>query len=470
MEKLVSLEKENIYADLWRLSWPVMLFMVFQSSLELVDFFWVGRLGTDPLAALSLSHSIFWMLFTFSQLITVSTLSLVSRYQGNSDPEGVHRVVRHSFWISILMSLVVITFIFAFGGSVLSLYDVEREVYDQALIYLQVAGVGFIFLYGSVALAFALQGVGDSFTSMGILILTNIINIILDPILIFGWLGFPAMGISGAALASLIARALGFFAILYVVLSGRLSPSKLKISGLFKPVLSGQLIKRIFKIGLPACLQGITRPITGAVMMWIVALFGTEAVAAFGIGLRLLSFCFIMIAGLNMGTATMVGQSLGAKLKEITEEVIRKSMKLALSIQTIMAVVAFALAPLIMGLFTNDQAVIDMGNSYLRLIAPALVVMGPLHVIAAVFKGAGFTMPHMVSAIIANWIVKIPLALLLSLVLNLDTNGVWMAISLSIFAELGILLFWYRYREKIFIEAQEQLKIDEISDARAYQN
>lgn len=458
MKKLVSLEREKIYRDLWHLSWPVMMFMIFQTSLELVDFFWVGMLGTDALAALSLSHNIFWVLFTLSQLITVSTLSLTSRYRGGGDIESVKLVARHTLWLAVFISVLVIIFIFTLGDYVLSLYQVEPEVHRQALIYLQVAGTSFLFLYGGVGLAFCLQGVGDSFTSMGILVFTNIINIVLDPFLIFGWLFFPPLGILGAALASLLARAVGFSLILYVVISGRISPSGLKVPDLFSLRLSGKVFKKMFAIGLPASLQGMTRPITGAVMMWIVALFGTEAVASFGVGLRLLSFCFILIAGLNMGTATMVGQSLGACLRDLTEEIISRAMKLALAVQTVMALAAFAAAPTIMGIFAEDPLVIDMGISYIRIIAPALVVMGPLHVIAATFKGAGRTVPHMVSALIANWLIKIPLALSFALLLGLETDGVWLAITLSIFAELGILLFWYRKREWLYRGMRARLR------------
>ncbi len=463
MKQLISLERENIYQDLWRLSWPVMMFMVFQTSLELVDFFWVGMLGTDALAALSLSHNIFWILFTFSQLITVSALSMTSRCRGSGDLSGVQAVVRHTFWMAVMMSVVVIASIFTLGDFVLSLYQVEPEVHRQALIYLQVAGTSFLFLYVSMGLAFCLQGVGDSFTPMGILVFTNIINMVLDPFLIFGWMGLPALGILGAATASLLARAIGFFLILYVVLSGKISPSRLKISGLFSLPLSAVYFKRMLKIGLPASLQGMTRPITGAVMMWIVALFGTEAVAAFGVGLRLLSFCFILIAGLNMGTATMVGQSLGAKLRDLTEEVIGKAMRMALTIQSVMAAIAFIAAPVIMRTFADDPRVIEMGVSYIRLVVPALVIMGPLHVIAAVFKGAGHTVPHMISALIANWLIKIPLAFLLAIPLNLATDGVWLAITLSIFAELGLLLIWYRRRDWLYrdirVQAQDEAGI-----------
>ncbi len=450
MKKLVSLEKEKIYHDLWHLSWPVMMFMIFQTTLELVDFFWVGMLGAEALAGLSLSHNIFWVLFTLSQLITVSTLSLSSRYRGSGDLKGVSLVARHTFWMAGALSVLVITFIFTMGDYVLSLYQVEPEVHRNALLYLQVAGGSFIFLYGSVGLAFCLQGVGDSLTSMGILVFTNIINIVLDPFLIFGWLFFPPLGILGAALASLLARAVGFFLILYVVLSGKISPSGLKVPGLFSLRFSGSIFKQMLIIGLPASLQGMTRPVTGAIMMWIVALFGTEAVASFGIGLRLLSFCFILITGLNMGTATMVGQSLGARLKDLTQEVIKRAMKLALTIQTAMGLIAFSLAPSIMGVFTDDSQVMEMGISYIRLIAPALVVMGPLHVISAVFKGAGYTFPHLVSAVIANWLIKIPLAMLFALLMNLETDGVWLAITLSIFAELAILYLWYRKRKWLY--------------------
>lgn len=452
MKQLVSLETETIYQDLWRLSWPVMIFMVFQTSLELVDFFWVGMLGTEALAALSLSNNIFWMLFTFSQLITVSTLSMISRYRGSGDLAGLQIIARHTFWMAVMMSAAVIGFVFTLGDFVLSLYQVEPEVQHQALIYLRVVGISFLFLYTSIGLAFCLQGVGDSFTPMGILVLTNIINIVLDPFLIFGWLGLPALGILGAALASLFARAIGFSVIVYVVLSGNISPSGLKIPGLFSLRLSAAYFKRMLQIGLPASLQGITRPITGAIMMWIVALFGTEAVAAFGVGLRLLSFCFILITGLNMGTATMVGQSLGARLRDLTEELIRKSLRLALTIQVVMATFAYFAAPVIMGAFADDPRVIEMGVSYIRLVVPALVIMGPLHVIAAVFKGAGDTVPHMISTLIANWLIKIPLAFFLAIPLNMETDGVWLAITASIFAEMGLLLIWYRRREWLYRE------------------
>jgi len=108
--------------------------------------------------------------------------------------------------------------------------------------------------------------------------------------------------------------------------------------------------------------------------------------------------------------------------------------------------------------FADDPQVIEVGVSYIRIVVPALVIMGPLHVIAAVFKGAGRTVPHMISALISNWLIKIPLALFLAIPLNLETNGVWLAITISIFAEFGLLLTWYLRKEWLYASASDLVK------------
>ena len=452
MKQLVFLDQSKIYQDLWRLSWPVITFMIFQTTFELVDLYWVGRLGTAAVAALSLSNSIFWMLFTFCEIITISTLALVARYRGAGDEAGVKTVARHSFWLAVILSGVVISLVFGLGNLFISLFNVEADVHGMALLYLQVIGVSFFFAYCGMALGSVLQGVGDTRTPMAVLVITNIINIVLDPILIFGWLGFPALGILGAAAATLLARVIGFAVLLYILLSGKVSPSKLKVEGLLTRKLQMPYLKRILQIGAPACLQATTRPLTGLLMMWLVALFGTEAIAAFGIGMRMLGFAFIIVSGLIVGTSTMVGQSLGASLKDLTAEITRKAMTISTVIQGVMAAFYFLAAPLIISFFAADPGVIEMGTAYLRIISPGLLLLGPFTVIEAVFKGSGHTVPPMASALIANWIIKIPFAYLLALPLALGTDGVWWAITISIVTELILLIVWYRRRGWMYRE------------------
>ena len=444
MQKLVSLDEDKIYLDLWRLSWPVAVFMVFQTTLELVDLYWVGYLGTAAVAALSMGNNLFWMLFTFSDMITISTLALTARYRGAGDINRIYAVARHSFWLANFISLAVTVLILAFSDTFISLYDVEAEVHEMAVLYLIVIGISMFFAYSGMALGAVLQGVGDTRTPMVILVVTNVINIILDPILIFGLLGAPEMGILGAALATLLARVVGFSAILYIVLSGKLSPSKLKIPGLLKMKFQAAYFKKIFEIGLPAFMQTVTRPLTGLVLMWLVAFFGTTALAAFGIGQRVLGFAFILLSGLTVGTSTMIGQSLGAGLRSLATKIIRKATVLSLAVQLSMTLLFFFAASSIVGLFTRDPAAIELGAGFLKIISACMILMGPLHIIDAVFKGSGYTVPSMVSALAANWMIKLPIAYLLAMPLNLGTDGIWWSVSLSVLVELLILLPWYR--------------------------
>ena len=459
MENLVTLEREKIYQDLWRLSWPVMIFMVFQTTLELVDLYWVGYLGTDAVAALSLSNSLFWMLFTFSDLISIATLALVARYRGAGDKDNVAVVARHSFWLAALISIVVTVLILALSDTFISLYGVEPEVHEMAVLYLKIIGVSMLFAYSGMAMGATLQGVGDTRTPMIILVATNIINIVLDPILIFGLIGAPEMGILGAALATLLARAAGFACMFYILLSGKISPSGLRVPGLLKLKFQAAHFKRLIGIGLPAFMQTLTRPLTGLVLMWLVALFGTEAIAAFGIGMRVLGLSFILLSGLTVGTSTMIGQSLGAARSSLTSEIIRKAMLLSLAVQVGMTALCFFAAPPIVGLFTGDPEALELGISYLRIISACMILMGPFHIIDAVFKGSGYTVPSMVSALVANWAIKLPVAYLLAIPLNLGTDGIWWSVSISVLAELLILLPWYRRggwsRREIRISALE---------------
>jgi putative MATE family efflux protein len=459
VQKLVSLDEKKIYQDLWRLSWPVMIFMVFQTTLELVDLYWVGYLGTAAVAALSMSNNLFWMLFTFSDIITISTLALTARHRGAGDGKSIFAVARHSFWLATSISVAVTILIVAFSDSFISLYDVEPEVHEMAVLYLIVIGISMLFAYSGMALGAVLQGVGDTRTPMVVLVITNVINIVLDPILIFGLAGAPELGILGAAVATLLARVVGFFTILYIVVSGKISPSRLKIVGLFKLQFQIAYFKKIFEIGLPAFMQTLTRPLTGLVMMWLVAFFGTPAIAAFGIGQRILGLAFIFLSGLTVGTSTMIGQSLGAGLRDLTTKIIGKAMVLSLAVQTGMTALCFFGAPLIVGLFSRDPAAIELGASFLKIISACMILMGPFHIIDAVFKGSGYTIPSMVSALVANWAIKLPVAYLLALPLNLGTDGIWWSVSISVLVELLILLPWYRRgswsRREIRISAPE---------------
>ncbi len=441
---LLHLKKEKIYVDLWRLSWPVMISMVLHTALGLVDMYWVGKLGITAVASLSLAGNLFFMFINFAEIISIGTIALVARHWGAGEREEGLKAVHHSFWLGLCLSLVFASLLLFGGASLVNLFRVEPDLHLQATGYLRITGIGYIFIYTSMAFSSALQGAGDTRTPMFVLLLGNALNMALDPVLIFGWFGLPALGVLGAGLATLLSQGVMFLLLLYILLTGRFSPTGMKLEGLLRLSFQPALLRKILQVGVPAALQASTRPLTGMVMMWLVALFGTEAMAAFGIGQRVLGFAFIVLVGLMVATSTMVGQSLGAGKADLSREVARRAILGGLLVQLVFSSLYFLFAAEIMLFFGAEGGALTAGISYLKIIALALLVGGPLFVLGGVFKGAGDTLPPMFSSLVANWLVKLPLAYLLSLPLGLGYTGVWWAITISIIAEVVILAHYYR--------------------------
>lgn len=442
-QSLLALKKEKIYSDLWRLAWPVMVSMVLHTALSLVDMYWVGKLGVTAVASLSLAGNLFFMFINFAEIISIGTIALVARHWGAGEKEETMQVVHHSFWLGLAISLFFASVLLTFGSSLVNLFRVETALHQLATGYLRITGVGYLFIYTSIAFSSALQGAGDTRTPMFVLLLGNALNMVLDPIFIFGLMGLPAMGVLGAGWATLLSQVFIFLLLFYIVLSGQISPVRFKLKGLFELSFSAPLLKRILKIGVPAALQASTRPLTGMALMWLVALFGTEAVAAFGIGQRVLGFAFIMLVGLMVATSTMVGQSLGAKKEDLSREVARRAMLVGLVVQACISVLYFVFAATIMTFFGAEGTALTAGISYLKIISVGLFLGGPLFVLEGVFKGAGDTVPPMFSALVANWFIKLPCAYFLSIPLGLGSDGVWWAITVSIIAELITLTYYY---------------------------
>jgi putative MATE family efflux protein len=441
---LLYLKKEKIYVDLWRLAWPVMISMVLHTALGLVDMYWVGKLGITAVASLSLAGNLFFMFINFAEIISIGTIALVARQWGAGEREESLKVVHHSFWLGLGISLFFAGLLLLQGSALVHLFRVEEALHRQATGYLRITGIGYIFIYTSMAFSSALQGAGDTRTPMLVLFLGNALNMALDPVLIFGWFGLPALGVLGAGLATLLSQVVMFLLLLYILLTARFSPTGLKLQGLLRLSFQPLLLKKILQVGVPAALQATTRPLTGMVMMWLVALFGTEAVAAFGIGQRVLGFAFIMLVGLMVATSTMVGQSLGAGHGDLAREVARRGLLVGFFIQVAFSSLYFVFAAEIMRFFGATGGALAAGISYLQIISLALLLGGPLFVLGGVFKGAGDTVPPMVSSLLANWVVKIPGAYILALPLGLGYDGVWWAISISIVAEVIFLAYYYR--------------------------
>jgi len=287
-----------------------------------------------------------------------------------------------------------------------------------------------------------LQAKGDTKTPMIVFVFMNVINIILDPVLIYGLAFFPKLGFKGAALATTISNIFAFLFMINIIFRKVFKRDFNLLKESFK--INIEVIWKIVKIGFFSAIQAIARPITGLAMFIIAAWEGTEALAAFTVGGKMFSLVFIFLTGLNMAISVLVGQNIGKRDIGAAEGIISDGLKLAAINMIVFAIPYFIFAKYLMLLFTQDMVVVDIGVSYLRITyIGILFVIFPM-VYGGAFIGAGDTAPPMIASLAANWLFKLPFAILFSRNLGLGANGVWTAISISVIVEALITIFWFR--------------------------
>ncbi|WP_120168427.1 MATE family efflux transporter [Thermohalobacter berrensis] len=436
------ISKKRIHL-IWKLAWPVMLSQILQTLFEIADMYFISNIGIiEAVAATGISTSIIGVLIVFSQLIATGTIALISRKTGENDIDGVLNISKQALILAFIIGLILSVLIYIYSQNIINIFKVDKNVEKYALIYLKIVLLSIPFIFLNLTGRAVLQAQGDAKTPMIIFALMNILNIILDPALIYGFLIIPKIGYSGAAIATATSNIIASFFMLYVI------NKKVFNIGLTNIIRNLQInihiMFRILKIGFYSAIQAISRPITGLVMYKIANYAGTNAVAAFTIGVKMFNLVFIFLTGLNMSISVLTGQNLGKKDLNTVEEVVKDGLKLALANMIVFLIPYFLFAKQLMMFFTSDISVINIGVNYLRITYVGIVfVIFPI-VYGGAFVGAGDTAPPMVASLVANWIFKIPFAYIFSEILGIGANGVWLAISLSVIFEAIIVTVWFK--------------------------
>jgi len=439
--RLLSLTAGSLYRDIWKLAWPVMLGTGLHMGFGLVDTFWVSRLGSVLVSIPSLANSLLWLFISLTEAISIGTVAMIARFEGAGRRNLMSQVIANSFWLAMGMAIVIGTVVIIFANPLLALFTEDETILPMAVDFLYVTVLGLIFTFGTTSISAALNGIGDTKTPMLVMMAANGFNILLDPLLIFGWLGFPALGVIGAAWATFIANALAFIVLLVVLFRRK----ELGVSTLWVR-LNRTVLASILNIGIPACLQSASRSATGTVMFWLVMRgHGEEAAAAFGAGQRMIGFIFVLLTGLSVAATTLIGQALGTGDRGLARLAARRLIIMGLAVQVVIGLAYFAVAVPISELFLGDDPlVLAAGISYVRICSIGLALGASSSVIGGIFKGAGHTMPTFAAGFISNWLVKLPLAAIGTLVLNWPVEAIWWAISLSVIVEWLMLAIWQR--------------------------
>lgn len=438
---MLELTSVSLYKDMWKLAWPVMLASGLNMCFNLVDTYWVSRLGAVMVSVPSLAGSLLWLFMSLTEAINIGTVAMVARFEGAGNRRLIPDVFVHSFWLSIAMAALIGVGVGLFATPLVQLFTDNVMLIPLAVDYLYITLLGLFPIFISTAASAVLFGIGDTKTPMLVLLIANGLNIILDPIFIFGWLGVPAMGVQGAAWATLLANVLTMVVLVAVVLK---KPT-LGLNGLRAP-FNSSILGNILKIGMPASLQSAARSSTGTVMFWLVMSgYGAAAAAAFGAGQRIIGLIFVFISGLSVAATTLIGQVLGSGDKGLARLAARRFIVMGIGVQVVIGLLYVALAYPVSFLFLGDDAAaLSAGVSYVRICGLGLALGASSSVLGGIFKGAGHTMPTFLAGFISNWLVKLPMAAVGTLILKLPVEIIWWSITASIVVEWLMLYIWQR--------------------------
>jgi putative MATE family efflux protein len=317
----------------------------------------------------------------------------------------------------------------------------QNEVVDLGVKYGKILCFGMALSMSSYTVYTSLRSVGDPNKAMVIMIGGAALNMILDPLLIFGWLGFPKMGIRGAALASVIGYSSTFIAGM-IIFYGGFTNVKLHFKGKARMRISRMW--QMLKIGIPSGINSISFALSRSVIMALVAVFGTDVIAIYGVGNRVAGLGVTIVVGMGLGLSALIGHNLGALKLERAWKTANHSIALVTGVMAVFGLGTAVFAPIIIRLFFQDATLLSLGIIFLRIQALAFPLWGIIIIIEHIFSGAGDTMPPMVVGIATAWLIEIPMILVMTKVMGLNQNGVWWAIVIANF--IGTVAIWKWFR------------------------
>lgn len=403
---------------------PMMLEMVMESVFAVADIFFVSRLGSDAVATVGITESLMTIVYSLAVGLSTATTALVSRRIGEKKPDAAAVSAVQAILIGVAVSCLISVPGAVFAGRILRLMGASAEIVSSFSGYTAI-------MLGSnvvIMLLFIINAVfrssGDAAISMRVLWLANLVNIVLDPCLIFGWGPFPEWGIQGAAIATIIGRGLAVVYQLFLLFRGkkrvRLKKSHLK--------LDFGIMKRLIRLALGGIGQSLIATSSWIGMVRLVAVFGSSVLAGYTIAIRIVIFSILPAWGLSNAAAALVGQNLGAKKPERAERAVHQTALLNMGFMGGIAVLFVVFPGFFIHLFIQDPLVIQAGIVCLRWLGVGFVSYALGMVMVQSFNGAGDTLTPTFINLFCFWLFEIPLAYALAIPFGLEEKGVYIAI------------------------------------------
>ncbi|MFT4549172.1 MAG: putative MATE family efflux protein [Verrucomicrobiales bacterium] len=422
---------------------PMVLELSMESLFAVCDIFWVARLGKDATAAVGLTESVLTLYYAVAIGISMSATALVARRIGEKDSQGAAKAGAQAIYLGLTFGVLTGIPCWIFAEDILGMMGASAEViavggdYTRVILGANVV-VMLLFLHNAI-----FRGAGDAALAMRALCLGNAINIVLDPLLIFGWWIFPEMGLTGAAVATLTGRSV---AVVYQLWALRAGKSRVKLQGgAWRFDLVAML--RLLRVSVGGIGQFLVATSSWVFLMRVMATFGSSTLAGYTIGIRILIFTILPAWGLSNAVATLVGQNLGAGKPERAERSVWLAGWFNMGFMAMVMVVFLIWSRSLVSFFTSEAAVIEIGANCLRVVSYGYIFYAWGMVLTNAFNGAGDTMTPTWLNLICFWMVQIPLAWILAKNLEMGPKGVFWAV-ICADGLLAVLALWLFLRGK----------------------
>jgi MATE family, multidrug efflux pump len=410
--------------SIWSLAWPAIVTFGLESLVGLVDMIMVGRLGPASLAGVGVGTQVFHAVSVVMIAVGTGTVALVARHIGAGERAEAENALLQSLYTGLVLSIVVAAPVLVWMRPLVGLFGVEPSVVTQAVGYLSYIMPAIPFAALFMIVASGLRGAGDMRTPLVLGALVNVLNIAGNYVLIFGKLGAPAMGVRGAALASGLSFLIGAILALLVLVR---SESVLRLRrGRLTPELA--TARRVIAVGAPTAVEQLLMQVGFMLYLAIAALYGTSAVAAYFIGVRILALSFLPGFGFSAAASTIVGQNLGAGLPAQAERSGWEANRLAMLFLSVGGLIIFLGARPISRAFIADPAVIADAVSFIRILAVAQPLMAADFALGGALRGAGDTRFPLLTVIVGFYGARLGFAWIAASLLRLDLTWVWMAL------------------------------------------
>lgn len=431
-----------VYKRVFSISMPAIAGFLGLILFDIIDIYWIEKLGTNAVAGVASAGFIVWALYSFISITGAGCSSLVAQFNGAGKRRRAWEAIVQSTWLSIMLSGFISLLFLPFISKPFAWMGLDPSTAALATEYFSIILYGLPLIFIDMLAGNIFNAYGDNRISNAIMVLCLLINIILDPVMMFGWWGFPALGTAGAAWATIISHALSMILRTWVLRRRAYIPG---LSDFFR--FRTFYYRNIIKIGLPNATTGIIWSIVYPFLTRLITPFGMLPLSAVGICHRLESFPYFTATAMGIAMTTLVGNSLGRRRPDEIDNLLTVGLRVATVVLTPFLILFLAFPHWLMSFMTDDPALIAHGAEYLFIVGVLEVFMAWEMVLSGVFTGLGITWPTLFITIPFT-IGRIPAAWFLAYYLGMGVTGIWWAISLTTCAKGAGLFVLYHYMKK----------------------